>query len=85
MYARKILLNNLTIGFSYWNYYYQSGNYIADMWEDVAGWTFSICRKGKRPFGFDEYVRDHKDLLQEAKEDVAFFDKYPKSGKEWFE
>ena len=25
---------------------------------------------------FDEYIRDHKDFMQEAKEDVAFTDKY---------
>ena len=32
LHARKLLFNNLTIGFSSWNYYYLSGNYVADLW-----------------------------------------------------
>ena len=30
---------------------------------DVDNFSFTLFRRGKRPFGFDEYVRDHKDLM----------------------
>ncbi len=43
---------------------------------DVNNFSFTLFRKGKRPFGFDEYVRENKDLMEEAKEDVEFIDKY---------
>ena len=43
---------------------------------DVNNFSFTLFRKGKRPFGFDEHVRDHKDLKREAIEDVDFIENY---------
>ena len=43
---------------------------------DVNNFSFTLFRKGKRPFGFDEYIRDYQDLMEEAKEDIKFIDNY---------
>ena len=72
----------MTISLSPWNHYWHSENYIADIWSDVDNFTFNLFRKGKRPYHYDRYVRDHKDFMRQAKEDVEFIDNH---GREVFD